>query len=156
MAPRTATNIGLRSGSTRGHGGVCRPGVIDESFSPAHDLPQHHVQLLSPTLVEFAKAAVSIAIRVHLPVFFPGQLQRQVRVALEFFVKLGIIWLRLAGLIDVPRRASKYGCLQLAIIPAFGQRPTDSCSLGAFQVLANGTLPIKRLRAICRCPSPRS
>jgi hypothetical protein len=55
-------------------------------------------------------------------------------------VKLGKIGLRLAGLIDVPRRSSKYGCLQLAIIPAFGQRPTDSCRLGAFQVHRNCTL----------------
>ena len=70
-------------------------------------LAQHHIQSLPPLLVELTEAAVSVAVRVGLAIFFPGQLQRQVRMALEFFVELGKIGLGLAGLVRAPRRAPK-------------------------------------------------
>ena len=70
-------------------------------------LAQHHIQLLPPPLVEFAKAAVSVAVRVGLPIFFPGELQRQMRMALEFFVELGKIGLGLAGRVGAPRGSPK-------------------------------------------------
>jgi hypothetical protein len=52
-----------------------RPGVIDEQLlSRDMILAQHYIQLLSPTLVQFAKAAVSVAVRVSLTIFFPSEL----------------------------------------------------------------------------------
>src|ERR1035438_3856514 len=59
---------------------------------------------------------------------------------LEFFVKLGKIRLGLAGWVGVPRGSPEYGSLQLSIIPAFRQRPTDSRLPGASQVLINRAL----------------
>jgi hypothetical protein len=44
--------------------------------------------LLPPAPVEFAESAVDAAVRVRLPVLFPGQLQRQMAMALELFMKL--------------------------------------------------------------------
>jgi hypothetical protein len=58
-------------------------------------------------LVKFAEAAVSVAVRVGLSIFFPGELQRQVRMALEFFVELGKIGRGLAGLVGTPWGSSK-------------------------------------------------
>jgi hypothetical protein len=58
-------------------------------------------------LIEFAKAAVSVAVGMRLPVFFPGELQRQVGMALEFFVELRKIGLGLVGLLGAPRGSSK-------------------------------------------------
>ncbi|MGA2988079.1 MAG: hypothetical protein ABSG32_30220 [Terriglobia bacterium] len=85
-----------------------RPGVIDEQFLSRHMiLAQHYIQLLTPPLVQFAKAAVSVTVRVGLPVFFPGELERQVRMAWEFFVELGKIRLGLVGWVGVPRGSSK-------------------------------------------------
>src|ERR1017187_747799 len=62
------------------------------------------------------------------------------RVALEFFVELGKIGRRLVGRIGAPRPSPEYGRLQLAIIPAFRQRPTNPRLPGASQVLRNRAL----------------
>ena len=50
-------------------------------------LSQHDIQLLPPPLLELAEPAVGIAVGMRLAILFPGQLQRQVRMALEFFVE---------------------------------------------------------------------
>jgi hypothetical protein len=61
-------------------------------------------------------------------------------VALEFFVKFGKIGLGLAGFVGAPRGSPKQSGFQLAIIPAFRQRPTDPRLVGAFQVPRNRAL----------------
>src|SRR5579872_4342159 len=133
-----------------------RPGVIDEQFlSRDMILAQHDIQLLSPTLVQFAKAAVSVTIRVGLPIFFPGELERQVRMALEFFVELGKIRLRLAGWVGVPRGSGKYGRYQLAIIPAFRQWPTDLRLPSASQVFRNRALRDRATAGDLVLPQPQ-
>ena len=47
-------------------------------------LAQNHVQLSDPALVQFAVPAIAISIRVRLAVLFPRQLQRQMRMTLQF------------------------------------------------------------------------
>jgi hypothetical protein len=70
-------------------------GVIDEHLlASAVLLPQDQVQLLQPSPVEFAKPAVSIAVRIALAAFLPDQLQCQVLVRLQVFVDLGPIRFR--------------------------------------------------------------
>src|SRR5205814_6731221 len=81
-----------------------RPSVIDEELlSGLVLLPQHHIQLLTPLLVEFAEPAVAAAVGVSLSVLLPGQLQRQMGMALEFFVETRKIRSDLAVFVDAPR-----------------------------------------------------
>src|SRR5271157_1222948 len=61
--------------------------------------------------------------------------------ALKFFVELRKIRRGLVAFVDAPRRPSEQSRFQLAIIPAFRQRPTDPCYLRTFQVLINGAVP---------------
>jgi len=42
-------------------------------------LPKHHILFPPPALVQLAETAVLVAIRVCLPILFPKQLLRQVR-----------------------------------------------------------------------------
>jgi hypothetical protein len=92
-------------------------------------------------LVEFAESAKGVALRMSLTILFPDQLQRQVRIALEFFVKLSKIGLGLAGFVGASRSRSEKGGLQLAVTPTCGKRPRDPRGLGAFQILINRSLP---------------
>jgi hypothetical protein len=83
-------------------------------------LAQHHIQVPPPLLVELTEAAVGVAIRMGLAILLPRQLERQVGMALEFFVKTGKIRGRLAALIGTPWSGAKQGLLQPPIIPALG------------------------------------
>ena len=95
-------------------------GVINEELlARLVLLPQHHVQLLPPPPVKFAEPAVGIAVRVGLPILFPSQLQRQARVALEFFVQMRKIRSKLAAFLDAPWGRSVQGLFQPRFIPAF-------------------------------------
>jgi hypothetical protein len=49
-------------------------------------LPQHHIQVPPPLLITLAKPTVAISFRVHLPIFLPQQLQRQMMVLLQLLV----------------------------------------------------------------------
>src|SRR5208337_4705521 len=118
-------------------------------------LPQHHIQPLPPLLVEFAKAAVGVTVRVGLAIFFPGELQCQMGMALEFFVELGKIRLRLAGLVGAPRGSRKHGGFQLAIIPTFRQRPGDTRLVGASQVFINRAVSDRATAGDLPLPQPQ-
>ena len=131
------------------------PGVIHEELLTGHVLlAQHHVQLLPPLLVKFTEAAVGVAVGMGLAILFPGQLQCQVRMALEFFVETRKIRSGLAAFVDAPRRRSKQGLFQSAIIPAFGQRPSDARRLGAFQILINGSVSDRATAGDLPLPQP--
>jgi hypothetical protein len=58
-------------------------------------------------------------------------------VSLELFLKTGKIRRGLAVFVDAPRGWPEQDRFQLAIIPAFRQRPPDPRRLGAFQVRLN-------------------
>ncbi len=73
--------------------------------------------------------------------------------------KVGKIRKGLTAFVDAPRVRPEQGRFQLAIVPAFRQRPADAYRLGPLQVLVNGAVPDRTRRggrAICRCPSPNS
>ena len=117
------------------------PGVVNEELLAGLVLlSQHHVQLLPPLLIELAEPAVGIAVGIRLAILFPGQLQRQVRMALEFFVESRKIRSGLATLVGAPWRSSEQSLFQPAIIPAFRKRPSDARRLGAFQIFVNGSV----------------
>ena len=110
-------------------------GVVDEKLLAGLVLlAEHHVQVASPTLVEFAQARVAVTVGMILVVLLPPQLQRQMAVGLEFFVQKGKVGDGSVALIDAPRRRPKQGFLQSGLIPAFGQRPADTGRLRSFQV----------------------
>ena len=116
-------------------------GKIDEELLACRMLlAQHHVQALPPALVEFAEATVAITVRVSLAVLLPGQLQGEMRMALQLFVKAGKIRGRSGFSYKAPHAGTEQGLFQAAIIPAFRQRPGDTDRLGAFQIVMNRTL----------------
>ena len=60
------------------------PGVVNEQFLAGPVLlAQHHLLFSEPAPVEFAEAAVAIAVGMIGAVFFPEQLQSQVFMLLE-------------------------------------------------------------------------
>src|SRR5579859_2240901 len=52
-------------------------------------LPQHYILFPPPPLVQLAKAAVLVAVRVCLPVLLPQQLLRHVWMLLPLTMKIG-------------------------------------------------------------------
>lgn len=103
-------------------------------------LTQHHVQALAPALVEFAEAAVGVTVGVSLSILLPDQLQGQMGVALQLFVKVGKIRGRSGFLAQMPHAETEQGLFQAAIVPALRQRPGEPGCLGAFQIVMNRTL----------------
>ena len=58
-------------------------GPIDETLLAGLVLlAKNHILLLAPPPVEFAETAVTISFRMHLPILFPSQLQRQMAMLL--------------------------------------------------------------------------
>src|SRR5450432_195565 len=57
-------------------------------------VPEHHIAAAVPPLIEFAEAAVAVAVWLSFAVFLPEQLQRQVFVSLKLGVELGEIQAR--------------------------------------------------------------
>ncbi len=56
-------------------------------------LPHYYVEFLAPALIPFAETAVSIALRVGVPVLFPEQLQGHVAVSAQLFVDGDEVWI---------------------------------------------------------------
>jgi hypothetical protein len=88
-------------------------------------LAQNHILLPVPLLVEFAEATVAVSFQMHLPVLFPSQLQRPMRMSLELLVERGKV-----GKGTLPR--SIYGALfaeqrffDAFLVPAFRNRSPD-------------------------------
>ena len=117
------------------------PGVVHEHLlAGAVLLPQHQVELLQPSSVEIAKAAVAIAVRIALASFLPHQLQRQVLVRLQLFVDLGPIRLRMFPPNGRSGSLGKQRLLGLLVIPVLGQRPLHAGRLRGGHVLMDGAL----------------
>jgi hypothetical protein len=95
---RGADRAALRVVDGKGRSGV----IHKELLACLMVLAQHHVQMPPPAPVEFAEAAVAVAVRVSLTVFFPDQLQRQMAMALEFLVKMGKVRGGPALFVDAP------------------------------------------------------
>ena len=71
------------------------PAQSTNVFSPGVVIvPEHHVPVAVPALVEFAETTVAVAVRLSFAVFLPEQLQRQVFVSLKLAVQFGEIQTR--------------------------------------------------------------
>jgi len=51
-------------------------------------LPQHHVLIPIPALVQLAEPAIAVAVPMSFTIFFPDQLQRQMPVGLQLRMNL--------------------------------------------------------------------
>src|ERR1019366_7337832 len=103
-------------------------------------LPQYQVELLQPSPVEIAEAAIGIALRVDLASFLPDQLQGQVLVRLELLVNLRPVWLRMLAPNGERRPLRKQRLLDLLVTPVLGQRPVHARRLRGGQILMDGAL----------------
>jgi len=73
-------------------------GPVDEGFlTRLVFLAQHDIELPAPALVEFAKTAVAVAVRVRVSILLPDQLQGHVPVTLELLLNGGEIGRGLPG-----------------------------------------------------------
>jgi hypothetical protein len=54
-------------------------------------MPEHYVSVPVPSLIQFAKPAVTVAIRMRFPVLFPEQLQCEAFVSLKLGMQLAEI-----------------------------------------------------------------
>jgi hypothetical protein len=101
-------------------------------------LPEHHVELGTPALVQLAEARVAIAVRIGLPVFLPQQLQSHVLVAAQLLMNRGEVrWSARRLWLDRWRQAREHRRFHPCLIPIFRQRPAQPGCLGSFQVLVN-------------------
>ena len=118
-----------------------RAGVIDEHLlAGAVCLPQYQIELLQPTPVQIAEPAVTIAVRVALAPFLPDQLQRQILVALQFFVNAAPVRFRMFApdLWRGPLR--KQRSYDLWIAPVLRQWPLYAGRLSGGNVIVDGAL----------------
>ena len=94
----------------------------------------------APTLVELAEATVAIPFRMHLPVFFPSQLQRQMAVLLQLRMQSGKIREDLFGesLYHLP--LSEQCLLNALLVPLLSERPHHTGCGGPVEVFMNGAL----------------
>jgi hypothetical protein len=100
-------------------------------------LAQHQVELAPPTLIHLAEPAVAEASRVHLLIFFPQQLQRQMPMLLALLVYRSEVGQSLVG-IARPRLAfAEQRLFQPLFVPTLRQRPADSGSLRPLEVLVH-------------------
>src|SRR6266481_1738822 len=106
-------------------------------------LPQNHIELRPPTLVQLAEARVAIALRVPLPVFLPQQLQGHILTAVQLLVDRSEVgWrTRRVMLRDAGFPPWEHHRFYPGFVPIFGKRPSDARRLGPLQVLVNGAHP---------------
>jgi hypothetical protein len=146
---------GVRTGAERGDEQRCLPHVAGIAVIDGHGgagpvderlltglvfLAQHDVEFLAPALVEFAEAAVAIAVLVGVAIFFPDQLQGHVAVTLQLLVDGGEVRRGLPGCWAWWRiRRWKQRRRQTGVVPAIRQRPTDIGGCGPFQILMHRT-----------------
>jgi hypothetical protein len=69
------------------HRNRCTGPVHETLLARLMYLTKNYILLSAPTLVEPAEATVAIPFWVHLPVFFPSQLQRQMAMLLQLRVR---------------------------------------------------------------------
>src|SRR2546430_1773242 len=103
----------------------------DRGTGPVHEtllarlvyLAKIYILLLAQTLVEPAEATVAVPFRMHLPVFFPSQLQRQMAMLLQLRMQGGKIREDLFGASFYYLLPSEQCLLDALLVPAFRQRP---------------------------------
>ena len=89
--PSRTTTLARFAGNRIVHRNRCTGPVHKTLLARLIYLAKNYILLPAPTLVEPAEATVAVPFRMHLPVFFPSQLQRQMAMLLQLRVQSGKI-----------------------------------------------------------------
>src|SRR6266851_445174 len=116
-------------------------------------LAKNYILLPAPTLVEPAEATVAVPFRMHLPVFFPSQLQRQMAMLLQ--VQCGKIREDLFGESFYHLPLSEQGLLDALLVPAFRKRPGYPSRCRPLQVVMDGSLTDRTSSGDLPLPQPQ-
>src|SRR2546427_670683 len=103
-------------------------------------LAKNYILLPAPTLVELAEATVAVSFRMHLPVLFPSQLQRQMAMLLQLRMQGGKIREDLFGKSFYHLPLSEQCPLDTLLVPLLSERPHHTGCGGPVEVVMNGTL----------------
>src|SRR6266436_3480550 len=103
-------------------------------------LAKNYILLPAPTLVELTEATVAISFRMHLPVLFPSQLQRQMAMLLQLRMQGGKIREDLFGESFYYLPLSEQGLLDALLVPLLSERPHQTGCGGPLEVVMNGAL----------------
>src|SRR5262252_11227035 len=115
----------------------CSCPIHEQLFAGRVLLPQHDILFPPPTLVQLAKPAVLVAVRVCLPVLLPKQLLRNVWMLLPLPVKIGEVRYGQHRSAAAWRPSEQRG-LKPIIVPLRSKRPRDLGSFGSLQILVCG------------------
>jgi hypothetical protein len=116
-------------------------GPVDEGLvAGVVILPEHHITVAMPPLIEFAEAAVAVAVRLRFTVLLPEELQRQMFVSLQLGMQLGEIQTRprLRRGPQWPFRKKQF--VQAPVVEILRQRPGHFGGCGLLQIPVNGRL----------------
>ena len=116
-------------------------------------LAHHHVLPLLPAAVEFAEAAVAIAVRMLLAILFPEQFEGQIAMLFQLLADVGEVGLRPLRQLCRSLAGRKQGLLQAFLVPF---RPSGHVRPAAFmRARYSWTVLwlVLTLRAIWRWPS---
>src|SRR6266849_5850399 len=117
-------------------------------------LAKNYILLPAPTLVEPAEATVAVPFRMHLPVFFPSQLQRQMAMLLQLRMQGGKIREDLFGKSFYYLPLSEQCQLDALLVPAFRNRPHHTGCGGPVEVFMNGALANRTSAGYGPLPQP--
>src|SRR6266478_2960071 len=118
-------------------------------------LTQDHILLPTPPLVELTEATVAVPFRMHLPVLFPSQLQRQMGMLLQLSVQGGKIREDLFGESFYHLPLSEQGLLDALLVPAFRSRPGYPGRCCPLQVVMDGSLTDRTSSGDLPLPQPQ-
>src|SRR3984893_2320780 len=131
-------------------------GPVHETFlAGLGSLAKNHILLPAPPLVEPAEATVAVPFRMHLPVLFPSQLQRQMAMLLQLRVQGGKIREDLFGESFYHLPLSEQGLLDALLVPAFRNRPSYPGRCGPLQVVMDGSLTDRTSSGDLPLPQPQ-
>src|SRR5271169_1656891 len=131
-------------------------GPVDESLlAGLVYLAQNHILLPAPPLVEPAEATVAVAFRMHLPVFFPSQLQCQMAMLLQLRMQGGKIREDLLGESFYHLPLSEQCLLNALLVPAFRSRPGYPGRCCPLQVVMDGSLTDRTSSGDLPLPQPQ-
>src|SRR5438874_1260667 len=118
-------------------------------------LAKDHILLPAPPLVELAEATVAVSFRMHLPILFPSQLQRQMAMLLQLSVQGGKIREDLFGESFYYLLPSEQCLLDALLVPAFRQRPGYPGRCCPLQVVMDGSLTDRTSSGDLPLPQPQ-
>src|SRR5213083_778 len=122
------------------HRNRCAGPIHEALLARLVHLAKNYILLPAPTLVEPAEATVAVPFRMHLPVFFPSQLQRQMAMLLQLRMQGGKIREDLFGESFYHLPLSEQGLLDALLVPAFRSRPGYPGRCCPLQVVMDGSL----------------